>query len=82
MAGNQAKTMAVYGQKIERCCIDMHLGGVGGGLPVLYKGQLMSVVNSDDGGSVIDRENQQQKYWQPLRQPIHSLRMAVWAISG
>ena len=51
-------------------------------LPVLYKGQLMSVTKLNDGDNVIDRENQQQRYWQLLRQPIHSLRMAVWAILG
>ena len=51
-------------------------------LLVLYKGQLMSVTKLNDGDNVIGRENQQQRYWQPLRQPIHSLRMAVWAIFG
>ena len=60
--------------------VHRHASGVV--LLVLYKGQLMSVTNLNDGGNVIGRENQQQKYWQPQRQPIHSLRMAVWAISG
>ena len=46
-------------------------------LLVLYKGQLMSVTNLNDGDNVIGRESQQRKYWQLLRQPIHSLRMAV-----